>query len=243
VDFFIDRAGGIFCFNDPFGTRAGWANGGGVGSPGGLEGDGVAFYRVFGSVGVNQKLVSIEYEKTDAENMTDAQVQSGGALAAWIHDMDGQPFDSHPFVPKYGCVTSLAHFELGTTNCGKNELDDIAKIQSETREIMQRWQTELAEDPQIPGGLTLDEAKKRFGKGTRYTVAPGGCKTEGDFGFDPDGQISLAWATRAAEEQVWPQIQDWHVSKDPRREVNHVYFANGWILSKPSVRAGWGWTV
>lgn len=250
VDFLIDKAGTIFLFNDPFGTRAGWANGGGVGSPGGLEGDGPAFYAKFGASGINQRLVSIEYVKTTDENFTDAQVQAGGALAAWIHDRDGQRWDEHPFTSKYGLVTSFLHFEFGTTNCGKGELDDITRVQAVTKGIMRKWQDGGKDDPvdpdvpplpepEIPGGLTLAQATERFGKATRHNKD--GTVQVDRFGFDPQGPISLSWAHRAAAEKVWPEIEDWYVLEDSGETFQIVTFANDWRLMQVAERQGWQW--
>jgi hypothetical protein len=139
VDYFIHKDGTIYMLNDPAGNRAGWANGGGVGSPGGLEGDGPAFYAKFGSVGIDQRLISIEYQKLDNENFTPAQIKAGGALAAYWHDQDGQLGSEHPYTSKYNIVTSFLHFEFGTTSCGKNELDDISKVQDDTKQIMMKY--------------------------------------------------------------------------------------------------------
>ncbi len=248
VDFFIDREGTIFMFNDPFGTRAGWANGGGVTEAGGLEGDGVRFFAIFGANGINFRLVSIEYEKRTEEDFTDAQIQAGGALAAWIHDLDGQPWEQHPFVPKYGCVTSFLHFEFGTTDCGKGELDDISRVQAVTRGIMRRFQqggSSAPIDPQVqdlppvelPGGLTLQEAEARFGTYRKHL--PDGRIVTG--GFDPEGVISLAWAQRAAEEGVWPRIEDWYVFEGSAAILNLVTFDNEWIMVQQSERSGMMW--
>ncbi|MBX3072246.1 MAG: N-acetylmuramoyl-L-alanine amidase [Thermomicrobiales bacterium] len=249
VDFFIDKQGTIFMFNDPFGTRAGWANGGGVSEAGGLEGDGVRFFSIFGANGINFKLVSIEYEKLNIEDFTDKQVQSGGALAAWIHDLDGQPWEQHPFVPKYGCVTSFLHYEFGTTDCGKGELDDISRVQAVTKGIMRRFQqgggssapiepdvVELPAAP-LPGGLSLAEAQERFGTYRKHL--PNGRVVTG--GFDPEGIISLAWANRAAEEGEWPRIADWYVFEDSAVLLNLVTFENGWMMVQKSERSGLMW--
>lgn len=248
VDFLIDKAGVIWQLNDPFGVRAGWANGGGVGSPGGLEGDGPAFYAKFGASGINNRLISIEYEKLSHENFTDAQVQAGGALAAWIHDKDGQRWDEHPYTSKYGLVTSFLHFEFGTTNCGKGELDDITRVQAATKGIMRKWQEGGSDDPvdpdvpplpepEIPGGLTLEEAQRRFGTATRYKDG----KVTTGLGFDPDGPISLAWAHRAAVEKTWPQIEAWYVVEDSGQALHVVTFANDWRLVLVHERQGWQW--
>jgi hypothetical protein len=106
VDYLITRDGVIYRLNDPANDRSPWANGG----PLGLEGDAPAFYARFGAGGVNNSLISIEYEKLDSEDFTDAQVRSGGLLNAYWHDRDSQDWETYPYVPRYGCVTSLAHF-------------------------------------------------------------------------------------------------------------------------------------
>jgi hypothetical protein len=249
VDFFIDKAGIIFRLNDPGGHRGGWANGGGVGEPGGLEGDGVAFYARFGSAGVNFKLVSIEYEKLDTDNYTEPQVASGGALAAWVHDQDRQPWEPHPYVPKYDCVTSLLHYELGTTNCGKGEMDDIARVQAVTKGTMKRYQSagdglpvppEVPPQPPIllPGGITEKEASDRFGKARRFKDGKWSGRVHG---FDPKGPVSLAWAKRAAEENVWPEIDNWWVVPDGEDTRQIITFRNAWALVKMGDRGSWRW--
>lgn len=258
VDFLIDRAGRIFMLNDPFGNRAGWANGGGVGEAGGLEGDGPAFYAKFGANGINTRLVSIEYEKLDGDNFTQAQIDSGGALAAWIHDQDRQPWSAHPYVPQYGCVTSFLHFEFGTTNCGKGELDDISKVQAVTKGIMKQYQTSSLgggepippdvpplPEPALPGGISLAEAVERFGKIRRTNLITG--KVDTGLGFHPKGAISLGWANRAAREKVWPEGRDWVVIPDETDgkdgELHIITFENDWIMARSSLFAGFQWVT
>lgn len=249
VDYIILQNGEIIEINDPFGVRAGWASGGGVGLPGGLEGDGPAFVAKFGISAINSRTVAVEYQKLDNENFTPEQIASGGALAAWIHDGDGQLWHEHPYTSKYGLVTSFLHFEFGTTSCGKNELDDITKVQAVTKQIMRQHQEQITvpdpippsvpplPDPEIPGGLTIAEAKKRFGEARRHR---NGQITTGH-GFDAKGPISLAWAHRAAIEHEWPAIEDWYVLEDSGELFQIVTFSNDWRLVQAAERAGWTW--
>jgi hypothetical protein len=247
VDYVIDRQGTIFRLNDPSNDRSPWANGG----PLGLEGDGPAFYARFGAAGVNNSLISIEYEKFDTEDFTDAQVRSGGLLNAYWHDQDSQPWEDYPYVARYGCVTSLAHFEIGTTNCGLGELDDIARVQAVARGEMKRWQTLVdgpaeplppqvptqPETPALPGGLTVEEAARRFGTLTKHTpdgktkVAP----------FDPRGVISLSWLHRCVETGEWPCAEDWWALSDSGETLDIVTFSNDWQLIRYAERQALMW--
>jgi hypothetical protein len=141
VDYVIGRDGRIGRLNDPRGTRSPYASGGGVGLPGGLEGDGPAFVAKFGVSAINGRNISIEYEKLNNESLTPAQIQAGGRLMAYWHDQDGQPWEQHPFVPKYGIVCSFLHWEFGTTTCGLDMEDDLAAIQAVSKGVMREYQT------------------------------------------------------------------------------------------------------
>lgn len=252
VDYLITRDGTIYRFNDPANDRSPWANGG----PLGLEGDGPAFYARFGASGVNNALISIEHESLDGENWTDAQVQSSGLLNAFWHDQDAQDWESYPYVPRYSCVTSLAHFEIGTTNCGKGELDDISRVQAVARGEMKKWQTQAdgpsvpeepdvpdqPEVPTLPGGATLAEAVKAFGTLTRHT--PDGATKV--MPFDPTGPISLAYTHRCVEEfgldyAKWPKSEDWWALTDSGKTLDIVTFSNAWQLIRTAERQGLMW--
>lgn len=254
VDYFITRDGTIYRLNDPANNRSPWANGG----PLGLEGDGPAFYARFGASGVNNSLISIEYEKYDTEDFTDAQVQSGGLLNAYWHDQDDQDWESYPYVPRYGCVTSLAHFEIGTTNCGMGELDDITRVQAVARGEMKRCQTmsagpavpetpEVPEQPEIPtlpGGADPKKAAKAFGTLVKHT--PDG-KTK-NAPFDPTGVISLSYVHRCVEEfgldyDEWPEAEDWWALTDSGKTLDLVTFSNPWQLIRTAERQGIMWAV
>ena len=247
VDYLITRDGVIYRLNDPDNDRSPWANGG----PLGLEGDGPAFYARFGAGGVNNALISIEYEKLDGEDFTDAQVHSGGLLNAHWHDRDAQDWESYPYVPRYGCVTSLAHFEIGMTNCGKGELDDIGRVQAVARGEMKRWQTladgpseplppsvpSQPEIPELPGGLTVEEATRRFGALIKHT--PDG--EEKPAPFDPRGMISLSWLHRCVETGEWPEAEDWWALSDSGGALDIVTFSNDWQLIRIAERQGLMW--
>lgn len=247
VDYEIARDGTIYRFNDPGNNRSPWANGG----PLGLEGDGPAFYARFGASGVNNSLISIEHESLDDENWTDAQVHWSGLLNAYWHDQDGQDWESYPYAPKYNCVTSLAHFEIGTTNCGKGELDDISRVQAVAKGEMKRWQTQAdgpsvpeepdvpgqPDTPELPGGITLAEAVARFGTLTRHT--PDG-KTR-VMPFDARGPISLAWAHRCAETGEYPAAEDWYALSDSGKTLDLITFSNDWRLMRVAERQALMW--
>lgn len=248
VDYTVMKDGTLIMLNDPLGTRSPWASGGGVGSPGGLEGDGPAFVAKFGINQINAGLVSVEVMKQDNEQYTEAQIDMLGQLYAYWHDRDGQLWSEHPYTTKYGLVTSFLHYEFGTTSCGKGELDDITKVQAKTKGYMKAAQLgsvtdpippEVPDlpDPAIPGGLSLKEAQLRFGQVTKHL--PNGSLTFG--GFDPKGIISMAWAQRAAQEQTWPQIEDWYVLDDSGQPLDVVTFSNNWRLMRVAERAGFQW--
>ena len=247
VDYLITRDGTIYRYNNPRGNKSPWANGG----PLGLEGDGPAFYSRFGASGVNNALISIEHESLNGENWTDAQVRSSGLLNAYWHDQDDQDWESYPYVPRYSCVTSLAHFEIGTTDCGKGELDDISRLQAVAKGEMKKWQTQAdgpsvpevpevpdqPEVPTLPGGISVAEATKRFGTLTKHTpdgktkVAP----------FDPKGVISLAWLHRCVETGEWPEAQDWFALSDSGKALDIITFSNDWQLIRTAERQAVMW--
>lgn len=252
VDYLITRDGTIYRLNDPGNDRSPWANGG----PLGLEGDGPAFYARFGASGINNSLISIEYEKLDTEDFTAAQVQSGGLLNAYWHDQDAQDWEHYPYVERYGCVTSLAHFEIGTTNCGKGELAGITRIQSVARGEMKHWQTgadgpavpdepdvpDQPDVPTLPGGAVLAEVVKAFGTLTKHT--PDG-KTKGA-PFDPRGIISLSYTHRCVAEfglayTKWPSAEDWWQITDSGKVLDIVTFSNPWQLVRIGDRQGIMW--
>jgi hypothetical protein len=253
VDYLITRDGTIYRLNDPFNDRSPWANGG----PLGLEGDGASFYSQFGASGVNNRLISIEYEKTNAENYTPEQVVSGGLLNAYWHDQDSQDWDQYPYVPRYSCVTSMAHFEISTTDCGKGELDDITLMQAVAKGEMKKWQTladpdvpsvpdtpdvpELPPAP-IPGGVSLADATAAFGSLIKHT--PDG-KTKAA-PFDPEGVISLSWARRCVDVfgvdiDRWPEAEDWYAVTDSGVALDLITFSNEWQLVRFGERQGLMW--
>lgn len=247
VDYLITRDGVVYRLNDPANDRSPWANGG----PLGLEGDGPAFYARFGVSGINNALISIEYEKLDTEQFTDAQVHAGGLLNAYWHDQDAQDWESYPYVPRYGCVTSLAHFEIGTTNCGTGELEGISRIQAVARGEMKRWQTQMngpatplppvvpeqPDVPVLPSGLPLNEIARRFGTLIKHT--PDG--TTKPAPFDPRGVISLAWLHRCVATGEWPEAEDWWALSDSGKTLDIVTFSNAWQLIRTAERQGLMW--
>ena len=160
VDFLIDQQGVIFMFNDPEGTRAPWANGGGALQSGGLEGDGVAYVNYFGLAAVDTKTISCEIVKNHDAPMTAKQIISLGKLFAYYADRDQQPWTNWPAIAKYnGTRVYLNHYEIGTTNCHINTDDNdkvIAEVQKNLKAAQQDGVTPaepvyVAADPMQPG--------------------------------------------------------------------------------------------
>ncbi|MGD9711751.1 MAG: hypothetical protein AB7V46_06770, partial [Thermomicrobiales bacterium] len=124
-----------------------------------------------------------------------------------------------------------------------------SRVQAVTRGIMRRFQqgggSSAPVDPQVedlppvelPGGLSLDEARERFGTYRKHL--PDGRIINGE--FDAEGIISLAWAQRAAEEGVWPRIADWYVFEGSAALLNVVTFENDWLMIQQSERSGLMW--
>ena len=142
----------------------------------------------------------------------------------------------------------MLHFEFGTTDCGKGEIDDISRVQAVTKGIMRRHQQGGSGEPEqpevvdlppaeLPGGLTLSEASDRFGTYRKHF--PDGRIEQG--GFNPEGIVSLAWASRAAEENEWPGIADWYVFEGSAAILNLITFENDWLLVQKSERSGLMW--
>lgn len=142
VDFLIDPQGVIYMFNDPEGTRAPWANGGGALQSGGLEGDGVAYVDYFGLGAVDTKTISCEIVKNHGAPMTAKQIVSLGKLFAYYADRDQQPYTNWPAIAKYGGTrVYLNHFEIGTTNCFINP-DDNDKVIAEVQKNLKAGQAD-----------------------------------------------------------------------------------------------------
>ncbi|MGE3797778.1 MAG: hypothetical protein AB7G88_08045 [Thermomicrobiales bacterium] len=248
VDGFIMRDGTLVIINDIRGKRRPWASGG----SGPYAGDGPAFVRTFGVTAVNERLMSIEIVKASGEAWTAAQIQTAGRLAARTHDQDGQRWDEHPYTSRHGCVTSIAHFEVGNSSCMSqpHDLAGIAAVQAVTRQVMRQYQEAIPVPdplpphvepfplPALPGGLTVEQAAERFGEAVRHELDG---STRSGFGFDPNGPISMSWMHRAAADQTWPQIEDWYVLEDSGKTLQLVTFSNDWRLVQVAERAGWNW--
>jgi hypothetical protein len=261
VDYTNFKDGTLVRMNDPEGTRSPWASGGGVES-GGLEGDGMFFYKRFGLGAINSELISTEIMKLDSENYTPDQIETQARLAAHWHDKDGQYWFEHPYTSKYGGVMSFLHFEFGTTSCGLGELDDITKVQTRTREIMREWQYSDAKptDPPIdppdvpplptsdlPAGIPLAKAEERFNKIRKINAKTGAVVSTGS--FDPEGIISLGWAHKMAElfgqnYDQWKSGGDWIFFEEPVDKTTFdVISFDGWdgLMIRKNEKQGFIW--
>lgn len=250
VDGFIMKDGTAILINDPWGTRAPWATGGG----GPYRGDGAAFASVFGSGGFNSRLMSFEIVKLTNENYTQAQIQTLAEWSAYIHDQDEQRWDEHPYTSKYNCVTDILHFEAAATSCGENEIDDVTKVQAIAKQIMRSAQEGISVPdpippvvppqpmPPLPGGADAAKASAAFGALRRVNTI-NDTITSGH-GFDPGGPISiestrLAVAAYGLDYSKWPKWEDWYVLNDSGKTLQLVTFSNDWRLVNPAERAGW----
>lgn len=108
----LAKAGQILRWNDPRGSRSGWASGP-VSKP---YGDGLAFVNRYGIVGVNRDTVSVEISG-NYDTPLDAQSKAAiaGLLAYW-GDQYRIPHDQFPWVPSEGRNFTLWHqeFTIGT---------------------------------------------------------------------------------------------------------------------------------
>jgi hypothetical protein len=228
VDFLIEPDGDIYMYNDPEGTRAPWANGGGAFEDGGIEGDGGPYVEYFGIGAVDTKTISCEAVKNHGAPMTAKQIASAGKLFAHYADRDQQPWTIWPKVAKYdNTIVYLNHYEIGTTNCFINDDDNtkvIAAVKANLK-VAQESSTTPAPDPDPPTppppvvelvpGVDIAVAQWLFGDelAPDYVLSKSG------------GVLSPLYKERAKASGEWPALI--------KRKVwdSRVYyqFSNGWV--------------
>lgn len=247
VDWSITQEGEVVLLNEPWGTRAGWANG----PANNLEGDGVQFVRQLGVGAVNGRLVSCEFEGRD-EPLTAAQMQRGSDLWAYYYDQWEVPYTEYPMNPKVGLVTDLDHWEIGDKECPfagargqRSQFQDLvrgklkaAQTQGGSTDPIPPVNPPQPDHSWIPDGMTEDVVEGLFG--TLERVDMDGTVT--NVGFDPRGVISNAWLARGAELKMYPQAQRWFKLKDGATTRNVVSFSSGWVLmGTDGDRGSWKW--
>lgn len=247
VDWSITQEGEVVLLNEPWGTRAGWANG----PANNLEGDGVQFVRQLGVGAVNGRLVSCEFEGRD-EPLTAAQMQRGSDLWAYYYDQWEVPYTEYPMNPKVGLVTDLDHWEIGDKECPfagargqRSQFQDLvrgklkaAQTQGGSTDPIPPVNPPQPDHSWIPDGMTEDVVEGLFG--TLERVDMDGTVT--NVGFDPKGVISNAWLARGAELKMYPQAQRWFKLKDGATTRNVVSFSSGWVLmGTDGDRGSWKW--
>lgn len=162
VDFVVGRDGRIGMLNDPFGSRAGYANG----DTSGLEGDGPAFMAHFAGEldPPNFHLISIEHEGKAADDWTGPQWNASVALDAWLFDQLHVRYDAFPRNQNTGIAAHYFHSEF--TGKGGNGLDEcpgryikqhIDQFQAEVKAVLMAHQvtatqTEKPSIPTVPWG-------------------------------------------------------------------------------------------
>jgi hypothetical protein len=217
VDFIIDRDGRIAMFNDPWGTRSPWANGGSDG----LEGDGVAFVQTLGVSAINNRLFSVEHIGTSPNPLTKPQMTASIWLWAWMFDQMNVPYTGYPVNPAVGLRTDLEHWEFATKPCpGGGVRGQVNEHQAGVTALLKRYQVETNPEPGppipppvtsiYPPGMTLELAKRLYG-----TLKVGWA--EKPFAFDPERSECRYWlnhGTLQLEEgedytkATWPEIND-----------------------------------
>ena len=247
TDWSLTQEGELVMLNEPWKTRAGWANG----PADDLEGDGTLFVRKLGIAAVNGRLVSVEFEGKD-EILTAAQMEVGSSLWAYYYDAWKVSWEDYPMNPKVGCVTDLDHWEIGSKECpfagARSQRHDFQALVKGKLKAAQVGGDPDPIDPDpkpdhdwLPEGLTIEVMEGLFGTGIREDVD--GSKKE--FTFDEKGLISNAWINQSAKLKVWPEARHWWRIADEEREKvvrNIVSFSNGWVLmGDDGARSSWQW--
>jgi hypothetical protein len=226
-----DLDGVIFMWNDPEGGRSPWASGWGDEGPG-IEADGQAFIDAYGTPAINKQLVSIElsgfFEKRQTP-VSDKQFESLCQLIAYWHDRARVPWHAFPVNPATGVVTQLQHWEFAKKACpGAIVRGMTDAYQRRVKEIMRQHQTaggpvastttttatvavttpeeSRLSKMKLPEGVTVDDLRKWFGEH-----------------FDPDGEVTLAWAAQGVRTGLFPRL----VRLDPPGPIRDFEFENG----------------
>lgn len=248
--------GAIYRWNDPWGRRSGWANGG----SNGLEGDGPLYVRTLGVNAINQHLVSIE--RSDGGDITTPmspkQFESICALSAYWFDQSEMQWDTFPLHPKHGIVTHFLHKEFATKDCPFPPVyNRINEIQDRIRAILKAGQvagTETTVPPVTPPTpdhgkwpFPLADLKGRFGlipirqlDGT-MKLAP----------FSEKGAISNAWAARAVKDglkkvaDIPRPLQGFEaLDSDGLQQTIITFDGRGrgaWVLFRPAKEVSFRW--
>lgn len=247
TDWSLTQEGELVMLNEPWKTRAGWANG----PANDLEGDGIQFVRQLGVSAVNGRLVSVEFEGKD-ETLTQAQMNIGSSLWAYYYDAWKVPYTQYPLHPKFNLVTDLDHWEIGDKACPfAGARSQRSAFQDMVRGKLKAAQTKTGTDVPVPpvnppvidhewlpDGMTEDMVKTLFGTLTRHNID--GTTTKAT--FDKKGVISNAWLARGAELRMYPAAQNWFKLSDDDRIRNVISFSNGWVfMGNDNDRASWKW--
>lgn len=203
--------GVIWRWNDPRGTRAGWASGGSDG----LEGDGPMFVRTLGVNAINRDLVSIE--RSDGGKletpMSPKQFESVCQLTAFWFDQCRVPYDTFPVNPAVGIVTHMLHYEFAQKDCPFvwvkghiQEIQDRIKVILKDAQVISAAappESEVKPAPRWPNGWTSAQLKEQFGTLTEVTMTKDNEITgTAERGFADNGTISNMWVARCVEEGI-----------------------------------------
>ena len=230
------------------GRRAGWANG----TATGIEGDGIAFYRKYPLI--NDVLVSIEHVARAGQALTEEQLETSVEMSTAIAQSVRCPWDTYPYHPGLGGVNiEQMHRNFAPKSCPAEPFVSsfYPKKIDAVKSKLRAWQGDNAlpkpqPDPPPPVwytrfGFSLEEIKGFFGRITRYNRD----HTQDEFGFDPNGALSLLWLERCDREGKFPEAERiWYAdAKFVDGEEMWASWEGGWMAYLPLVdsRATWRW--
>lgn len=227
------------------GRRAGWANG----TSGGLEGDGIAFYRHYPDI--NSLLVSKEHVTRTGRPITASCLEASIELSTAVAQEVRCPWDKYPYHPgKHGVNIEQQHRNFATKACPAEPFISTTypKLIAEVRARLKAHQ---GGEPSVPTpeptdtftkwGMTAQHLAWFFGAFVRVNTDG----TTEELPFSPTGPLSLLWMKRCEEEAVFPEadlIQTWD-SEIAEGKESYAVWKNGWVAWLPidNSRAGWRW--
>jgi hypothetical protein len=202
------QAGVIIRWNDPEGTRSGWASG----PVNGAYGDGLAIVNKYGINAVNRDGVSIEISGMYDTAVDDAAIEEIAKLMAYWWDQMKIPHTSAPINPATGISAVVWHqeFTIGTGKVcpGTVVMALTQRLIDRAKAIMKPYQegttkpttpTTPAPEPAInlPEGLDRQLAATWFGSVTVGNLT---------YAFDPAGSVTALWLANGRATGVWPRL-------------------------------------
>jgi hypothetical protein len=227
------QAGVIIRWNDPEGTRSGWASG----PVNGAYGDGLAIVNKYGINAVNRDGVSIEISGMQSTPLDAVAEQEVAALMAYWWDRMKIPHTSAPINPATGISAVIWHqeFTLGT---GKECPFAVVMARTQAlidraKAIMKGYQegtvappvptTPKPEPPiNLPEGLDRQLAADWFGSVTVGNLT---------YAFDPAGSVTALWLARGKTTGAWaPLVKVEEYVDSPTQTRRYFRFGDGFTI-------------